>query len=189
MRNGNPTLLTLARLEKRKGHEKILNVIYNLKKNYPKIRYIIAGEGKELKNLKILSQKLDIKENVIFLGSVNDKQKKYIFSITDIMVMPTIDTSEKFSIEGFGISYIEAALFAIPSISSNVGGTAEAVLNNETGIILKNINDLEKQIINLLENEGERKKLGENAKKRAIKDLLWNNQVKKYISLFSEFKS
>ena len=38
------------------------------------------------------------------------------------MVMPTIDETHNNSIEGFGISYIEAALFGIPSIASNVGG-------------------------------------------------------------------
>ena len=187
--NGNPILLTLARLEKRKGHAKILNVISKLKKIYPNICYIIAGEGKELKYLKMLSKKLNIKENVFFLGAINDNQKKYIFSITDIMVMPTIDESEKFSIEGFGIVYIEAALFGIPSIASNIGGTNEAVLNNKTGIILKNLNDLEKEIANLLQSKDERKRLGDNAKKRVINDLLWTNQIQKYFSLISNFSN
>ncbi len=102
------------------------------------------------------------------------------------MVMPTIDKSDKFSIEGFGIAYTEAALFGIPSIASNSGGTAEAVIDNETGIILKDLGDLEKEIINLLDNKDIRKKFGENAKKRVIKDFIWSNQVHKYLSLISK---
>ena len=58
------------------------------------------------------------------------------------MVMPTIDESENRSVEGFGIAYLEAAFFGIPSIASNVGGTKEAVLHNKTGIIVNNIDDL-----------------------------------------------
>ncbi|MDA9748549.1 glycosyltransferase family 4 protein [Pelagibacteraceae bacterium] len=187
IKNGRPTLLTLARLEKRKGHEVILNVIKNLKKSYPEIRYIIAGEGNNLANLKFISKKLEIDKNVIFLGPVNEKQKKYIFTITDILVMPTIDKSLEFSIEGFGIAYIEAGLFSIPSIASNVGGTNEAVLHKQTGIIVENINGLEKEIFDLLDNKNERIKLGNNAKNRVTNELLWSNQIKKYISLLSKY--
>ena len=189
IKNGSPTLLTLARLEKRKGHEVILKVVKNLKKNYPEIRYIIAGEGSNLANLKFLSKKLEIDKNVIFLGPVNEEQKKYIFSITDILVMPTIDKSMEFSIEGFGIAYIEAALFSIPSIANNVGGTNEAVLHKQTGVIIQNINDLEKEMFNLLDNKNERIKLGDNARNRVMNELLWSNQIKKYISLISKYTS
>ena len=187
--DGNPILLTLARLERRKGHLEILKAVSNIKKNYPNIRYIIAGEGDELRKLKIISSELDIKDNVIFLGSINENQKKYIFSITDLMVMPTIDESNKYSIEGFGIAYTEAALFGIPSIASNIGGTAEAIIDNETGIILKDLSSLEKEIIYLLDNKDKRKKIGENAKIRVMKELLWSNQVYKYIALISKFSN
>ena len=90
-------------------------------------------------NLIKLSKKLKIEKHVRFIGSINENQKKYIFNKTDLMVMPTIDETHNNSIEGFGISYIEAALFGIPSIASNVGGTAEAVIHNKTGIILDNL--------------------------------------------------
>ena len=113
-----------------------MQVISKLKDQYPNIRYIIAGEGEEKSYLKSLVNTLNIYKNVNFIGSVTDAQKKYIFNKTDLMVMPTIDESVNKSIEGFGISYIEAALFGIPSIASNVGGTSEAVIHDKTGIIL-----------------------------------------------------
>ncbi len=77
--NGNPILLTLARLESRKGHAEILKAISNIKKKYPKICYIIAGEGEELHKLKTLSKELNINENVFFLGSINENQKNIFF--------------------------------------------------------------------------------------------------------------
>ncbi len=100
--------------------------------------------------------------------------------------MPTIDETNNFSIEGFGISYIEAALFGIPSIASNVGGTKEAVLHNKTGIVLENLNDLENSIRELIKNKNKRELLGKNAKKRATNELDWNIQIKKYLNLISE---
>ena len=183
--DGSPTLLTLARLEKRKGHKNILQVISKLKDQYPNIRYIIAGEGEEKSYLKSLVNTLNIAKNVNFIGSVTDAQKKYIFNKTDLMVMPTLDETNRLSIEGFGIAYIEASLFGIPSIASNVGGTKEAVLHNKTGLILDNLNDLENNICELIENKEKRKLLGENAKNRAQNEFNWNNQVKKYLNLIS----
>ena len=125
--DGQPTLLTLARLEKRKIRKYILQAIVNLKKKYHNIRYIIAGEGEERQYLESLASSLNISKNVMFIGSVNDGQKKFILNRTNLMIMPTLDESKKLSIEGFGITYIEAALFGIPSIASNVGGAKEAV--------------------------------------------------------------
>ncbi len=185
---GHPTLLTLARLEKRKGHENILFAINNLKNEYPNIRYIIAGDGIEKHNLQILVNKLDISKNVIFIGSVNDEQKKYILNKTDLMIMPTIDETNNLSIEGFGIAYIEAALFGIPSIASNIGGTKEAVIHNETGIVLHDISCLEDSIRELISNKDKREFYGKNAQRRALNELHWNNQVKKYLNLISNIK-
>jgi len=186
--DGQPTLLTLARLEKRKGHKYILHAISKLKDQYPNIRYIIAGDGEEKNNLKSLADTLNISENVIFIGSVSDAQKKYILNKTDLMIMPTIDETNKLSIEGFGIAYIEAALFGIPSIASNIGGTKEAVLHNKTGIIIENIDELDLAIKKLIENKDNRIELGKNARNRAENELNWEIQIKKYNKLINEIQ-
>ena len=183
--SGNPILLTLARLEKRKGHEEILNSISKLKLIFPKIQYLVAGDGPELQNLKNIVKKLDIIDNVIFLGNINDSQKKYIFDRTSLMVMPTLDNTITRSIEGFGISYIEAAFFGIPSIASNVGGTSEAVINNLTGKIIINIGDLYIEINKLLSDKLILAKLGANAKLRAQQEFSWENITSQYIKIIN----
>ena len=115
-------------------------------------------------------------------GSVNEKQKKHLFDQTSLMIMPTLDESHHRSIEGFGIAYIEAAFFGIPSIASNVGGTSEAVLHDETGIIIDNHNQLFDAINNLLLNTKKLKLLGNNAKKRAEESFKWDSVVNNYLS-------
>jgi len=183
--NGNPVILTLARLEKRKGHIYIINCVEKLINQFNNLKYLIAGEGPELSTLKAIVSKKKLNHNIVFLGSVNESQKKYIFKKTDLMVMPTIDESVNKSIEGFGISYIEAALFGIPSIASNVGGTPEAVIHNNTGIILNHIDELEQNIKELLINDEKRLRLGKAAKQRAINELQWDKIKEEYFSLIS----
>ena len=181
--NGSPILVTLARLEKRKGHQFILSAIAKLKTEFPNIQYVIAGSGIELQNLKNLTNELNIKKNVIFLGNINDNQKKFLFKKTNLMVMPTMDESIKGSIEGFGIAYLEAAFYGVPSIASNIGGTAEAVIHNHTGIIISNISELYIVLKDLLSNKLKLKQLGENAKIRAENDFTWSTIGKKYLQI------
>ena len=181
--NGHPVITTLARLEKRKGHKDILLVIAKLKTEYPNILYVIAGSGTELENLKKITSELDINKNVIFLGDINDNQKKYLFKITNLMVMPTLDESFKSSIEGFGIVYLEAAYYGVPSIASDVGGTPEAVINNQTGIIISDISELYNVLRNLLANKEKLDALGKKAKLRVENEFNWQVIGNKYLKI------
>ena len=181
--NGNPILVTLARLEKRKGHSYVLSAIAKLKNEYPNILYVIAGSGEELGSLQEKVRKFDIKKNVLFVGNINNYEKNYLFKKTKLMLMPTTDESSQRSIEGFGIAYLEAAFYGIPSLASNIGGTPEAVLHEKTGLIIQNINDLYSALQNILSDNKKLEILGQNAKIRAEKYFLWRNVVKKYLHI------
>ena len=182
--SGNPIILTLARLEKRKGHEQILKAIKKLKDEFPNINYIIAGEGPEKKYLSKQVKKFQLVDSVFFLGSINDNQKKEIFDLTSLVVMPTLDESSKRSIEGFGIVFIEGAMFGIPSIASDVGGTSDAIVDGQTGILLKKNDDLFLTIRNLLNDNVKLKRLGQKAQERALKNFKWSRVVENYLNVF-----
>ena len=182
---GNPVIITLARLEKRKGHLEIINIIDKLKLDFPNIQYLIAGDGPELKNLMQVVKNKNLEKNILFLGLVNDHEKKFLFQKSQLMIMPTLDKMHMRSIEGFGIAYIEAAFFAIPSIASNVGGTSEAVIHDVTGKIINNIDDLFLITQELISDKNKITELGKNAQKRAIEEFNWSYISKKYLSLIN----
>jgi len=184
--NGEPVILTLARLEKRKGHTHIIHCIKKLLSDFPNIQYVIAGEGPEKRALQKLVNDKNLQNNVLFVGLVNDEQKKFLFERSSLMVMPTLDESKSRSIEGFGISYLEAAFFGIPSIASNVGGSPEAVINNSTGVIINRIDELYQSMHDLLVDENKRILFGENAQRRSHENFQWNTVTKKYKSIFDE---
>jgi len=186
IRSGGPVLTTLARIEKRKGHAYVIETIKKLIIKYPNLNYIVAGEGKEKRSLQKLVLVNNLTSNVNFVGSINDNQKKYLFQKTDLMIMPTLDESTNNSIEGFGISYVEAAFFAIPSVASNIGGTSEAVLNNSTGIVIDKIDELYDSILDLLDNKEKRNNLGKAAQQRAIESFQWDIVTDKHISVYKK---
>ena len=178
-----PKIITVARLEKRKGHEKILMVIKNLKSKFPKIKYISIGFGEEENNLKKLSKELSIENEVTFLKNIDEKMKIALIAESDLFLMPTI--IDKKSVEGFGISYIEAASYGTGSIGGKDGGAPDAITNNITGLICdgNELNSIYDGVINFFSNNNFIK-FGQAAKTFS-ENFHWNKVVKNYLKLIS----
>ena len=183
-KNFTPVIITIARLEKRKNHRKIIYAVKELIKDFKNLLYLIAGDGPEMKKIGKLIDKLNLKKNVKILGNVNENDKNFLFKISDLHVMPTIQDKKSVSIEGFGISYIEAGMHGIPSISSGLGGTEESVINGKTGIICNpnNISSIKDSIKKVLINKKMYKKLSINSKNFS-KKFLWKNTITNYLKL------
>ena len=139
-------LCTVARLEYRKGHHLVFEAMSVLRNKYNMIlKYAILGDGPELSRLKDLVIKHSLLEQVDFI--YYDYPSEKIFKNSSVHIMPTLTTTD--SIEGFGISNVEAASFGLPCIVSNSGGTPESIKQN--GIIIKenDTNQLVKSIIDI----------------------------------------
>ncbi len=182
-----PILLTIARLEKRKNHQKIIYAVKDLVQEFTNLLYLIAGDGPKIKKISRLINKLDLKNNVKILGRVNEREKAFLFKVSDLHVMPTIQDKRSASIEGFGISYIEAGIHGIPSISSGLGGTKESVIDGKTGIICNpnNVSSIKNSIRKVLINKKMYKKLSINSKNFS-KKFLWKNTIRNYLKLIKK---
>ena len=178
-----PRIITVARLEKRKGHDKILMLVKNLKTKFPKIKYVSVGFGKEESNLLKLSKELDIENEVTFLKNIDSDLKTALISEANLFLMP--NRIEKKSVEGFGIAFIEAASYGVGSIGGKDGGSSDAIEHNKTGIICdgNNLNSIYDSVINFLTNENY-VKFGKNAQKFSEK-FYWDKVVKNYLKLIN----
>ena len=178
-----PKIITVSRLDKRKGHDKILMLIKNLKPKFPKIKYISIGSGDEEKNILKLSKELKLEKDVIFLKNIDFDLKVALISQSNLFLMPS--RIEKKSVEGFGISFIEAASYGIASIGGKDGGSADAIDHKKTGLICdgSDLNSIYDSVINFFENENF-VKFGENAKEFSEK-FYWNKVVKNYLKLIN----
>ena len=126
-------LLTVSRFDKRKNHEKVIMAVRNLKEVYPDIIYTCIGYGDEEDNLKKLVIELNLQEQVKFLKDIPNDFKNALVARSNVFVMPSI--IHKKSVEGFGIAYIEAAQYGIPSIGGKDGGASDAIIHEKTGLI------------------------------------------------------
>jgi len=178
LKNKFPILITVSRYDKRKNHEKVFMAIKNLKALHPNIVYICIGYGDEKENLIKLSNELKINDNIIFLENLNSNFKNALVSKSNIFVMPSI--IHKRSVEGFGIAFIEAAQYGVPSLGGTDGGAADAIINNETGLLCdgNNLNEIYDCIQSMLEHK-KYIELGKNAKKFSEK-FYWEKIVLEY---------
>ena len=126
-------LITVSRFDKRKNHEKVIMAIRNLKEIYPDIVYTCIGYGDEEKNLKKLVIELKLEKQIFFLRDIPIGLKNALVAKSNVFIMPSI--IHKKSVEGFGIAFVEAAQYGIPSIGGKDGGAADAIIHEKTGII------------------------------------------------------
>ena len=174
----SPRLITISRYDKRKNHEKVIMALRNLKQIYPNIVYICIGHGDEEENIKKLVEELDLNEQVMFFKDISSELKNSLLSKSNIFVMPSI--IYKKSVEGFGIVYIEAAQYGIPSLGGKDGGAADAIEHEKTGLIC-NGNELDEvysSINSMLENN-KYLEFGKNAKDNSSK-FQWNKIIEEY---------
>jgi len=180
-----PVLITLARLELRKGQLSVIHALPILIKKYPDLLYVIAGEGSLRGTLESSIQQLGLNKHVIFTGQLDGPHKSAWLRHSTLFVMPGSKVGQ--DVEGFGMAYIDAACFGLPSIACNVGGAPEAVLHRQTGLICEpdNTDMLTQAIFELLDNRQYCKQLGENARERA-KVFLWQNKSVEFLKLLNQ---
>jgi phosphatidylinositol alpha-1,6-mannosyltransferase len=178
LKHKTPRLITVSRFDKRKNHEKVIMSLRNLKQTYPDIIYICVGYGDEEVNIKKLVEELDLKEQVIFFKDISNNLKNSLIAKSNVFVMPSI--IYKKSVEGFGIAYVEAAQYGIPSIGGKDGGASDAINHEKTGLICdgNNLDEVYSTINSMLENK-KYLEYGKAAKENSVK-FKWDKIIEEY---------
>ena len=178
-----PRLITVSRFDKRKNHEKIVMALRNLKQIYPDIVYICVGYGDEEENIKKLVKELDLEAQVMFFKDISNELKNALVAKSNIFVMPSI--IHKKSVEGFGIAYVEAAQYGIPSIGGKDGGAVDAIDHEKNGLICdgNNLDDIYSSINSMLENK-KYLEYGKNARD-SVSKFYWSNIIEKYRNILN----
>ena len=174
----SPRLITVSRFDKRKNHEKIIMALRNLKQLHPDIVYICIGYGDEEENLKKLVQELNLSSQVMFFKDISNDLKNALIAKSNIFVMPSI--IHKTSVEGFGIAYVEAAQYGVPSLGGKDGGASDAIIHDKTGLICdgNNLDEIYSSLNSMIKDK-KYLELGKNAK-GCVSKFQWKNILEEY---------
>ena len=132
------TLVTVARLTRRKGHLLTLEALRRLPLSIRQhlVLLVIGPEGEQdyIDELKtaVAASGCDIR----LMGALPSQQIRDIYSACDFFCL-TGDWDSSGRVEGFGLVYLEAAAAGLPSVATAVGGVGDAVVPNETGLLVE----------------------------------------------------
>lgn len=143
--NGALRLLSVSRLdanEKYKGQDHVLCALAELRKSDPALRfeYTIQGEGSDRPRLEGCVQELGLGDCVRFVGRVPDRaQLQELYRHTDLFVLPSRygRWHGRWRGEGFGIVYLEAAAFGVPSVAYDCGGVTDIIASERDGVLVE----------------------------------------------------
>ncbi len=133
---GKRVLLTVGRLaaeERYKGFDEILEILNELPED---VVYMIAGGGNDAVRLQHRAAHLGVAKRVVFTGIFPEEDKRDLYSLADVYVMPSRG-------EGFGYVFLEALASGVPVIGSKLDGGREALLHGELGLLVDPANPAE----------------------------------------------
>ena len=171
----------LARLDKQKDPLTLLkSVQYGIENNYfsrTSLSVLIGGEGELSQVCRDYVIENQLSDVISFAGWISDKQSFY--NQIDVFCLPSI-------FEAFGLVFLEAAHFNIPSISTEVEGVPEVVINNETGLLVKpkDYKEMAKKIKLYLDDAELVKTHGESAKERMKRNFSKQDMLVKYRNIY-----
>ena len=130
-------VLTVGRLHPRKGQLLTLKALQALA---PDVRsrleyWIVGGQSKSNYEATLRAAAADHPDLAVkFLGNIPDEELSELYDRADIFAMTSVNHG--YSIEGFGLVYLEAAAHGLPVVAHDVGGVSEAVIDGQTGLLV-----------------------------------------------------
>lgn len=132
--SGKRVLLTVGRLQRRKGQDFLIKSMPALLKEFPDLFYAVVGRGECYDELISLVDQHELHDNVCVYPDMDDEALIKCYQQCDIFILPnrTIDND----IEGFGMVLVEAQVCGKPVIAGDSGGTRETMNIGKTGHII-----------------------------------------------------
>ena len=127
--SGGDVILFLGCIGRRKGVDVLLEAACKVIENYPKTKFVFAGNG-DVDGFKTYASDLGIASNCLFTGWVGEKEKKDLLSGSSVLVLPSRR-------ESFGIALLEGMAYGLPVICSTGGNMKEIVDDGSDGIVFK----------------------------------------------------
>jgi phosphatidylinositol alpha-1,6-mannosyltransferase len=171
---GELLLLSVGRLQRRKGHDLAIEAVAQLGTSLP-VHYVIVGDGQERPTLEALAARLGVSSRVHFVGEAPDADLPAFYAACDLFLMPN-RVDDDGDIEGFGIVFLEAAASGRPAIGGRSGGVSEAIVDGQTGVLVSGTDPVElaEVIRGLAQSPDARRSMGEAGRARAVDAFTWD---------------
>ncbi|TWT33775.1 GDP-mannose-dependent alpha-(1-6)-phosphatidylinositol monomannoside mannosyltransferase [Posidoniimonas corsicana] len=132
--SGKQVVLTVGRLQRRKGHDMMIRAMPRILESAPDVLYVIVGNGGELDYLRSLVNECGVQASVVFRTDASDTELLQMYQQCDLFALPNRRVGA--DIEGFGIVLLEAQACGKPVVAGRSGGTRETLKEGVSGVLV-----------------------------------------------------
>jgi phosphatidyl-myo-inositol dimannoside synthase len=188
--SGRRIIVTVGSVTHRKGQDVVIRALPEIIRRVPTAHYVIVGRPAKQAEFTELAASLGVLEHVTFAGQVDNAELVDIVNAADVFAMTSRHTPDG-DFEGFGIAVAEAALCGKTAVVSAESGLQEAVLHDETGIVVPQSDHsaTAEALIRLLTNDELRARLATSARTRAASELTWSRTIRRYDQFLRDITS
>jgi len=133
-------LITVCRLDHRKGVHNVIESVKILKERGISCYYDVIGKG-NVERYRSIASSSGVADRVAIHGYKNETDKIALLKVSDIFIMPSQISEKNNDVEGFGIVYLEASAFGKPVVAANTGGIPDAVIDGRNGLLVRDPDD------------------------------------------------
>jgi phosphatidylinositol alpha-1,6-mannosyltransferase len=176
-------LLTVARLAPHKGIDIGIEVLARLGAAHPDLGYLVVGEGPDRARLRDRAERAGVLDRMVFLEGVPDDEVPGLVSLATLYL--GLSREEGLDVEGFGIALVDAAAAGLAVVAGRSGGTADAVRDGETGILVppEEPAAIAVAVAHLLSDPARRRAYGEAGRRWVEADRNWDRVVRDLLAL------
>ena len=168
-------VVSLSRLVPRKGMDVLIRAAALLAPSRPDLTVAIGGSGRDRDRLGRLVTTTGAP--VRLLGRVAQEDLPALYGAADVYAMLCRNRWAGLEQEGFGIVFLEAAAAGVPQVAGDSGGAAEAVVEGETGLVVRHPDDpreVAEALARLLDDPDERARMGALGRERAVREFSYD---------------
>jgi len=182
---GRPVVVCVSRLVRRKGQDTLIRAWPQVRAEVSGAALLLVGDGPYAGDLRRLARRVGVGDAVLFTGPVPWAELPGYYDAGDVFAMPCRTRRAGLDVEGLGLVYLEASATGLPVIGGDSGGAPDAILDGESGYVVRDAAGTAARIIELLKDSGKARAMGEKGLAWVDREWRWELAAARLTSILS----
>lgn len=186
--DGRPVIACVSRLVPRKGQDRLIEAMPQIRRVVPDAAVLIVGGGPYRARLERMAAERELGDAVVFAGEIPEADLASAYAAGDVFAMPCRSRYSELEVEGLGLVYLEAQACGRPAITGDSGGAPEAVIPGRTGLVVpgSDVAALVEACARMLADTDAATRMGAEGRAFVEREHRWDDVVARFRAMLNE---
>jgi phosphatidylinositol alpha-1,6-mannosyltransferase len=180
-----PVVVCVSRMVRRKGQDTLIRAWPQVRAEVSNAVLLLVGDGPYAGDLRRLAGRVGVSDAVLFTGPIPWAELPGYYDAGDVFAMPCRTRRAGLDVEGLGMVYLEASATGLPVIAGDSGGAPDAILDGESGYVVRDASGAAARVIELLKDPGRARAMGEKGLAWVDREWRWELAAARLASILS----